>query len=103
VSIWYRRPQRTLIRMCGVSIDAFFHGGLNETIRGLVRPRLLEISPFWFEVVLTSNGKSAIVEERILRFVFVPSIVEEQILRFVFVPSIVEEQILWFVFVPSIV
>ncbi len=64
-----------------------------------------------------SNGKSSIVEERILRFVFdpsiveerilrfvcVPSIVEEQILRFVFVPSIVEEQILWFVFVPLIV
>jgi hypothetical protein len=46
----------------------------------------------------TSNGKSSIVEERILRFVFVPSIVEERILRFVFVPSIVEEQILCFVF-----
>ncbi len=40
----------------------------------------------------TSNGKSSIVEERILRFVFVPSIVEERILRFVFVPSIVEDQ-----------
>jgi hypothetical protein len=48
-----------------------------------------------------SNGKSSIVEEQILRFVFVPSIVEEQILRFVFVPSIVKEQILWFVFLPS--
>jgi hypothetical protein len=34
-----------------------------------------------------SNGKSSIVEERILRFVFVPSIVEERILRFVFVDS----------------
>jgi hypothetical protein len=42
---------------------------------------------------MTSNGKSSIVEERILRVVFVPSIVEERILRFVFVPSIVEEQI----------
>ncbi len=51
----------------------------------------------------TSNGKSSIVEERILRFVFVPSKVEERILRFVFVPSIVEEQILRFVFVTSIV
>jgi hypothetical protein len=50
----------------------------------------------------TSNVKSSIVEERILRFVFVPSIVEEQILHFVFV-SFLEEQILWFVFVPSIV
>ncbi len=54
-------------------------------------------------LVSVSNGKSSIVEERILRFVFVPSIVEEQILRFVFVPSIVEEQILRFVFIPSIV
>ncbi len=51
----------------------------------------------------TSNVKSSIVEERILRFVFVPLIVEERILRFVFVPSIVEEQILRFIFVPSIV
>ncbi len=50
-----------------------------------------------------SNGKSSIVDEWILRLIFVPSIVEEQILRFVFVPSIVEEQILRFVFVPSIV
>jgi hypothetical protein len=33
-----------------------------------------------------SNGKSSIVEERILRIVFVPLIVEEQVLRFVFVP-----------------
>ncbi len=31
------------------------------------------------------------------------SIVEEQILRFVFVALIVEEQILWFIFVPLIV
>jgi hypothetical protein len=54
-------------------------------------------------VLIDSNGKSSIVEERILRFVFIPSIVEERILRFVFVPSIVEEQILRFVFVPSIV
>jgi hypothetical protein len=56
-----------------------------------------------FLFLLSSNGKSSIVEERILRFVFVPSIVEEWILRFAFVPSIVEEQILHFVFVPSIV
>ncbi len=31
---------------------------------------------------VSSNGKSSIVEERILRFVFVPSIVEERTLRF---------------------
>jgi hypothetical protein len=54
-------------------------------------------------VFLTSNGKSLIVEERILLFVFVLSIVEERKLRFVFAPSIVGEQILRFVFVPSIV
>ncbi len=52
-------------------------------------------------MVWDSNGKSLIVEERILRFVFVPSIDGEQILHFVFVPSIVEEQILRLVFVPS--
>jgi hypothetical protein len=51
----------------------------------------------------TSNSRSSIVEERILRFVFVPLKVEEQILRFVFVPSMVEEQILRFVFTPLIV
>jgi hypothetical protein len=56
VSIWCRQPQGTLIRMCGVFIDAYFHGGLNETIRDRVRPRPLEISPFWFEVVLTASG-----------------------------------------------
>ncbi len=39
-----------------MSIDAFFHGSSNETICGRVRPRLLEISPFWFEVVLTASG-----------------------------------------------
>jgi hypothetical protein len=39
-----------------VSMDAYFHGGLNETIRNRVRPRLLEISPFWFKVVLTASG-----------------------------------------------
>jgi hypothetical protein len=55
-----------------------------------------------FVVLLTSNGKSSIVEEQILRFVFISSIVEERILRFVYAPSIVEEQILRFVFVPSI-
>jgi len=51
----------------------------------------------------SSNVKSSIVEERILRFVFVPSIVEERKLRFFFVPLIVDEQKLRFVFVPSIV
>jgi hypothetical protein len=34
---WCSRPQGPLIRMCGVSIDAYFHGGFNETIGGRVR------------------------------------------------------------------
>ncbi len=49
------------------------------------------------ESAAPSNGKSSIVKERILPFVF------EYILPFVFVPLIVEEQILRLVFVPSIV
>ncbi len=34
VSKWCRRPQGPLIRVCGVSIDAYFHGGFNETFGG---------------------------------------------------------------------
>ncbi len=40
-------------------------------------------------LVVSSNVKSSIVEERILTIFFVPLIVEDQILWFVFVPSIV--------------
>jgi hypothetical protein len=42
-----------VIRVCGVSMGASFHGGSKETIGGRVRLRGLEISPFWFEIVLT--------------------------------------------------
>jgi hypothetical protein len=52
---------------------------------------------------LCSNGKSSIVEERILLFFLVPSIVGEQIHLFFFVPSIVGEQIHSIFFVSSIV
>jgi hypothetical protein len=31
------RPQGPLIRVCGMSINAYFHGGFNETIGGRVR------------------------------------------------------------------
>jgi hypothetical protein len=36
-------------RVCGVSIDASFRGGSNETIDCCVRLRRPEISPVWFE------------------------------------------------------
>jgi hypothetical protein len=42
--------------VCGVSMDAFFHGGLNETVGGRVRFRRPEILPFWFEVALQPQG-----------------------------------------------
>ncbi len=85
-----------------VSREIFlFHSYRREILRILTNQRSFHF--LWRRFVSSSNVKSSIVEERILRFVFVPSIVEERILRFVFVPSIVEEQILWFVFVPSIV
>jgi hypothetical protein len=42
----------SVIRVCGVSMDASFHGSSNETIGGRVLLRWLEISLFWFEVVL---------------------------------------------------
>ncbi len=57
---------------------------------GLVQPPLCNSVHCALEII-GSNVKSSIVEERLLRFIFVPSIVEEQILRFVFVPLIVEE------------
>jgi hypothetical protein len=84
-----------------------FRAGHDRGIPCVWKPKglrlILIIMKHNYITIITNNGKSSIVEERILRFVFVPSIVEERILRFVFVPSIVEEQILWFVFVPSIV
>ncbi len=46
----------SVIRVCGVSMDASFHDGSNETIRGCDRLRRPEISPFWFEVVLRPQG-----------------------------------------------
>jgi len=33
-SIWFRRSQGPLIRVCGMSIDAYFHGNPNDTIGG---------------------------------------------------------------------
>jgi hypothetical protein len=39
-------------------MDASFHGGSNQTIGGRVRLRQLEISPFWFEVVLAASEAS---------------------------------------------
>ena len=38
-----------VIRVCGVSLDASFHGGSNETIGGRVRLRRPEQLPFWYE------------------------------------------------------
>ena len=38
-SKWCWGPQGSLIRVCGVFIDAYFHGGFNETIGGRVRHR----------------------------------------------------------------
>ncbi len=46
----------SVIRVCGVSLDASFHDGLNKTIGGCVRLRGPEISPFGFEVVLQPQG-----------------------------------------------
>jgi hypothetical protein len=46
VSIWFRGPQGPLIRVCGVSMDASFHGGSNGTIDGFVRRRRPEVPPF---------------------------------------------------------
>ncbi len=45
-----------VIRVCGVSMDASFHSSSNETIGGCVQLRRLEISSFWFEVVLAASG-----------------------------------------------
>jgi hypothetical protein len=41
------RPQGPLIKMCGVSLDATFHGGSNDTIGGRGRLRRPEISPIY--------------------------------------------------------
>jgi hypothetical protein len=47
-----------VIRVCGKSIDASFHSGSNEITIGHVRLWRPEISPFWFEVVLTASRAS---------------------------------------------
>jgi hypothetical protein len=47
-----------VIRVCGVSMEASFHGSSNETIGGRVRLRQPEISLFWFAVVLAVSGAS---------------------------------------------
>jgi hypothetical protein len=39
---------RPVIRVCGVSMDASFHGGSNGTISRGVRLRQPEITPFWW-------------------------------------------------------
>ncbi len=48
----------SVIRVYGVSMDASFHGGSNETIVRRVWLRRPEISPFWFEIVLAASGAS---------------------------------------------
>jgi len=58
VSIWCRLPQGPLIRVCGVSIDAYFQGGFNETIGGRVRHRRPELSLILLKVVLAASGAS---------------------------------------------
>jgi hypothetical protein len=45
VSKWCRQPQGPLIKVCGVSLDAYCHGGFNEIIGGHVRHQRPEISP----------------------------------------------------------
>ncbi len=45
-------------RVCGVFMDASFHGGSNETIGSRIRLRRPEKSPVWFEVVLAAVGAS---------------------------------------------
>ncbi len=45
MSKWCRRPQGPLIKVYGVCIDAYCHGGFNETIGGRVRHRRPDISP----------------------------------------------------------
>jgi hypothetical protein len=53
-----RRPQGPLIRVCGVSIDVYFHGGFNEIISDCVRHHRTEISLMQLEVVLAASGAS---------------------------------------------
>jgi hypothetical protein len=48
----------SVIRVCGVSMNMSFHGGLNKPIGGRVRLRRPELLPFWFEVVLAASGAS---------------------------------------------
>ncbi len=53
---WSPVTTTSVIRVCGVSMDASFHDGLNETIGGCVRLWRPEISPFGFEVVFRPQG-----------------------------------------------
>ena len=53
-SKWCWGPQGSLIRVCGVSIDAYFHGGFNETIGGRVRHRRPELSLILLNKVLAA-------------------------------------------------
>jgi hypothetical protein len=58
VSKGCRRPQRPLIKVYGVSIDAYCRGGFNEIIGGRVRHRRPEILPIYSKVVLVASGAS---------------------------------------------
>jgi hypothetical protein len=52
------RPQGPLIKMCGVFLDATFHGGSNDTIGGrgrLRRPDILPIYPLQLSPFLGSS------------------------------------------------
>jgi hypothetical protein len=53
-SKWCWGPQGSLIRVCGVSTDGYFHGGFNETIGGRVRHRRPELSLILLNKVLAA-------------------------------------------------
>jgi hypothetical protein len=53
---------RPLIKMCGVFMDATFHGGSNDTIGGRVRHRRPEISPIFSYPWQLINEKKPEVE-----------------------------------------
>jgi hypothetical protein len=58
VSIWCRRPQGPLFRVCGVSMDAYFHGASSDTISSCVRFWRCEILLLQLNVILAASGTS---------------------------------------------
>ena len=56
VSKGCRRSQRPLIKVYGVSIDAYCRGGFNETIGGRVQHRRPELLLILFKKVLAAKG-----------------------------------------------